>query len=271
VWKPHWGMIRDPFLEGNSPYVPLPGSEEAVARLAHAIEAGHPRAVLSAASGMGKTLVLSRAIDQARLPTRRFALASSPIDAAALYGHLARGLGARQRGLDRATESEAWRALEQAVRVCLASGFQVILAVDVSGMPKFSGADEALRRLRHQGARERGRVTVLLAVDGSSGQDAVFWPSDWSLVIGLAPVSCAEAEIYLAAKLAGAGCTQAIFDPNAVTRLHLHSAGSPRGLDRLASLCLLTAAAIGQETVSAELVESILTECHLPTVSVSKV
>ena len=164
----------------------------------------------------------------------------------------------RQRRLDRATESEAWRTLEQAVRVCLASGFQVILAVDESGMPKFSVADEALCRLGHLGARERGRVTVLLAFDGSSGQDAVFWPSDWTLVIGLAPLSCDEAEIYLAAKLAAAECTQAIFDPSAVTRLHLHSAGSPRGLDRLASLCLMAAAAIGQETVSAELVESIL-------------
>ena len=263
MWKAHWGMLRDPFLEGSAPYVPLPGSEEAVARLVFAIEAGHRCAVLSAAAGMGKTLVLSRAIDQARSPTRRFALASSPVDVAALYGRLARGLGARQRGLDRASEGEAWRALEQSVRVCTASGFQVILAVDEDGMPKFSCEDVALRRLGHLRACECGRVTVLLAVD-CCGRDGAFEPSDWTLTIGLEPVSCAEAEMYLAAKLAAAGCTRAIFDPSAVARLHLHSAGSPRGLDRLASLCLMTAAARGYQTVSAELVESVLTECRLP-------
>lgn len=260
MWKPRWGMIRDPFLEGNGFYVPLPGSEEAVARLVHAIEAGHRLAVLSAAAGMGKTLVLARALDQARSPSRRFALASSPMDAAALYGRLARGLGARAPRLDRASASEAWRALEQTVRVCLASGFQVILAVDEGGMPLFSGGDEALRRLGHLGARERGRVTVVLAADRCSGRDGAFWPSDWTLAIRLAPVSCAEAERYLAAKLASAGCTRAIFTPSAVARLHLHSAGSPRGLDRLASLCLMAADARGLETITVELVESVLGE-----------
>jgi type II secretory pathway predicted ATPase ExeA len=264
VWQPSWGMIRDPFLEGAGPYVPLPGSEEAVARLVHAIEAGHRCAVLCAAEGMGKTLVLTRAIDRARSPARRFALASSPMDPAALYGRLAHGLGARQRLHERASESEAWYALERAVRVCLASGFQVILAVDEVGMHRFQGESEALRRLMHLGTRERGRVTVVLAVD-CSGRDEAFWPSDWALAIGLAPISCAEAETYLAAKLAAAGCTRLVFSPSAVARLHLHSGGSPRGLDRLASPCLKAAATRGLETVSAELVESAIAECRLPT------
>jgi type II secretory pathway predicted ATPase ExeA len=256
-------MIRDPFLEGNSPYVPLPGSEEAVARLVHVIEAGHRLAVLSATAGMGKSLVLARAINQARSPSRRFALASSPVDAAALYGRLAHGLGARGLRLDRATESEAWRALEQRVRVCLASGFQVILAVDEGGRPKIPGGHEATGRLGHLGASERGRVTVVLVVDSSEADEA-FGPSDWTLSIGLAPVTRAEAEMYLAAKLAAAGCTQAIFTPCAVTRLHLHSGGSPRGLDRLASLCLMAAAAHGLESITAEVVESVLGECRPP-------
>ena len=79
-WNVHWGLNRDPFLDRGGPYVPLPGHEEAVARLVHTIEAGHRLAVLSAPAGMGKTRVLGRALAEARHPCRRFALASSPMD-----------------------------------------------------------------------------------------------------------------------------------------------------------------------------------------------
>ena len=47
-WIVHWGLNRDPFVERGGPYVPVPGHEEAVARLVHTIEAGHRLAVLSA-------------------------------------------------------------------------------------------------------------------------------------------------------------------------------------------------------------------------------
>ena len=46
-WIEHWGLSGDPFVECGGPYVPLPGHEEAVARLVDAIEAGHRLAVLA--------------------------------------------------------------------------------------------------------------------------------------------------------------------------------------------------------------------------------
>ena len=78
----------------------------------------------------------------------------------------------------------------------------------------------------------------------------------WTLAVGLRPLSCSEAETYLTAKLAAAGCREAIFSQRAVTRLHVHSRGSPRGLDRLASLCLMAGAYRGLEAISSDVVEA---------------
>ncbi len=66
------------------------------------------------------------------------------------------------------------------------------------------------------------------------------------------------------AKLAAAGCREAIFSQRAVTRLHFHSRGSPSGLDRLASLCLMAGAYRGLEAISSDVVEGVLGECHQP-------
>ena len=58
-WKTHWGLDRFPFAQSDSPYVSLPSHDEAVARLAKAIENADRRAVLAADAGMGKSTVLA--------------------------------------------------------------------------------------------------------------------------------------------------------------------------------------------------------------------
>ena len=110
---------------------------------------------------------------------------------------------------------------------------------------------------------DSGRVTVVL-VAGEGWEDANLGSGAWTLAIRLRPLSCSETELYLGAKLAAAGCRDPIFTDRAVTRLHVHSSGNPRGLDRLASLTLLAGASRGLEAVSSELVDSVLKECHLP-------
>ena len=105
-WINHWGLNRDPFVDRGANYVPVPGHEEAVARLVHAIEAGHRLAVLTAPAGMGKTVVLGRALAEARDPCRRFALAISPSEAGHLYFRLAEKLGTRG-----SAEVGPWRRL----------------------------------------------------------------------------------------------------------------------------------------------------------------
>ncbi len=260
-WIVHWGLNRDPFVEHGGPYVPVPGHEEAVARLVHAIEAGHRLAVLSAPAGMGKTLVLSRALTEARDSGRRFAMTSNPLEGGHLYSRLAEKLGSR--GPVAANRGAAWLALEQAVRGCALQGFQVVLAVDGCASLIIGGAGDDLRRLGQVGASAGGRVTVLLVLGEECLEGDLTYRS-WTLAVGLRSLSCSEAETYLTAKLAAAGCREVIFSRRAITRLHLHSRGSPSGLDRLASLCLMAGAYRGLEAISSDVVEGVLGECQQP-------
>jgi type II secretory pathway predicted ATPase ExeA len=261
-WIGHWGLNRDPYGECGGPYVPVPGHEEAVARLVHAIDAGHRLAVLRAPAGMGKTLVLRRALAEARDPCRRFAMTSNPLEGGHLYSRLAEKLGSR--GLGAANRGTAWLALEQAVRGCALQGFQVVLAVDDCTSLIAAGAGADLRRLGQLGASAGGRVTVLLALGEECQEEDLSYQS-WTLAVGLRSLSCSESETYLTAKLAAAGCREAIFSQHAVIRLHLHSQGSPSGLDRLASLCLIAGAYRRLEAISSDVVEGVLGECRQPT------
>ena len=53
---------------GPTPFVPLPGHLEAEARLRHAVEKGESMAVLRAPGGLGKTAVLTKALEAFRSP-----------------------------------------------------------------------------------------------------------------------------------------------------------------------------------------------------------
>jgi type II secretory pathway predicted ATPase ExeA len=262
VWKRHWGLNKDPFLDRDTCYVPLPGHQEAVARLVHTIDAGDRLVVLSGSSGLGKTRVLTQALLESRSPLRRMALVSDPIDAASLFAGLAGGLGVRHAGTA-ASLAAGWRALRHEIRLRALEGVQVILAVDGCHTLAVSGGTGHLGRLAHLGGSERCAVTVLIVVDdderGGTPPDRL-----WTLAVRLKPLTRSETGTYLAAKLAVAGCSDPLFSPRAVTRLHALSGGIPRGLDRLASLSLMAGASRGLEAIASEVVDAVSCECHLP-------
>ena len=176
----------------------------------------------------------------------------APSTASFLPARLAHALGSRSPGTTNPVDS--WRALEQAVRVCALQGFQVVLAVDRGPAPVAPGEVDELQRLVQLGGGA-GRVTVVLVAD-EEWTEASSAVQAWTLAIRLRPLSCSETEFYLGGKLAAAGCHEAIFTSRAVSRLHVHSAGNPRGVDRLASLALIAGASRGLEAISSELVDS---------------
>jgi MSHA biogenesis protein MshM len=261
LWIAQWGLSRDPFADTSGTYVPLPGHEEAVARLLHTIESSGRLAVLSAPPGLGKTRVLGQALELARSPVRRIALAKHPLDGDDLVVRLAERLGVRVpassgRGL-------AWGALERGIRLCTVQGLAVVLAVDGCGAVNSAETSETLLRIVHLGGQGQNRVTVLL-VDCAVASDDDLELRSWCLAIRLKPLSVSEVEAYLIAKLTAAGCDDPIFTRRAVTRLQLLTGGNPRGVDRLGALCLMAGASRGLEAVSSELVESVAAECHVP-------
>ena len=120
MWKSHWGLARDPFAEADSPYVSLPSHDEAVSRLAFAVDSPQRRVILAAPGGMGKTKVLHRMASLVAGSRRRIIAANCAGDATLLFSSLAERLG--QRVGREPSRLAVWRALERAIRVAATSG-----------------------------------------------------------------------------------------------------------------------------------------------------
>ncbi len=253
MWLRHWNLARDPFPGRPGPFVATPTHAEAAARLVHSIESGARSATLEAGPGLGKSTILARAIEATRGPGRRFARAVGPVDGANLFAQLAVDLGARLPADP--GRAASWRALVDAVRLCRWQKIQVVLAVDSAEAIEGDAGRLDLDRLEAVDPGPAARLTVLRVgrPAGASADSAD--RADWSLPIRLAALTRGEAAAYLAARLAHAGLDRPAFEPRALARLHLHSCGIPRGIDRLAALAMMAAAVAGLELVPPGLVD----------------
>jgi type II secretory pathway predicted ATPase ExeA len=157
--------------------------------------------------------------------------------------------------------------LQQAIRICALQGIQVVLAVDDCHNLAESCSKEILERLCRLGEIEAGTVTVLL-VDCDGRSEYGFPDRRWALEARVTRLTRSEAESYLTAKLAEAGCTDPLFTPRAVTRLHALADCIPRGLNRLATLSLMAGASKRLEAISLETVEAVAAESHVPPQSI---
>ena len=259
MWKRHWKLSRDPFLGAGSTYVSVAPHDEAVARLVDTIETCQRRAELRADAGLGKSSVLARALAETRGPWRRAVLLSSPIDGAGLLSALAEGLG--RRVPPGASRGVAWKSLDEAVRICRWQRQRVILAIDDCQHLAEPADRLDLERLAHLDSHPETRLTILQAYRTDEAEEPSVVPTPWELSIRLPPLTRSDAEVYLTAKLASAGRDEPVFTPRAIQRLHLVSAGNPRGLDRLASLALMAGALRGLEIVTPDIIEGVAQEC----------
>jgi type II secretory pathway predicted ATPase ExeA len=258
VWQQHWGLARDPFDELDSPYVPLPSHDEASFRLVYSIERGRRDVVFSATAGLGKTVVLRRALAESRSPRRRVILIEASSDGGQILGRLAARLGQQVRR--EVSLPSKWETLERAFRIAALEGLHIILALDNSTQESETRVLGDLHALAHTGSGDRARLTIVRV--GCPPWDGGLESLDTStLAISLKRLTRSQVEEYLTVKLAAAGCTERIFTPRAVTRLHGLSRGVPRGLEQLAALSLMAGAVRGLEVIPPDIVDGVAQEC----------
>ena len=258
MWMPHWGLTRDPFAELASPYVSLPSHNEAVARLVFAVETSQRRAILGAPSGLGKTAVMRRVFGEVLAPSRRLVLVNCPHDGTLLIVRLAERLGQRL-ALD-PSRLAAWRALERALRLASLQGFHVVVIVDDCDDQVDATVRRDLDSLAQLGSTTTAGLTII-QLERTDGESQPVGSGVWSPTIGLERLTRSQTATYLAAKLEWAGSTEQIFTPRAMTRIHALSSGVPRGLEQLASICLIGGAVRGLEVINPELVDAAAPEC----------
>jgi type II secretory pathway predicted ATPase ExeA len=248
LWPGHWNLVRDPFAPGGSPYVSTPGHDEAVAQLVHAIAAGERRVSLIAESGMGKTIVLTRALAKAKTPSLRVALAVAPVDGPSLMASLARSL--RLRHDPESSAARSWRALVDAARLIRAQRGRLVLAVDSAQWLDTPEARRDLDRLVHLDSGPEPIVT-LIEVSQPVGDTSQI--AHEAIPIPLGPLTRGETSAYLATKLRLAGRDAPTFTPRGLTCLHSLAGGVPGRLDRLARLALVAGGLEGVDRVDEEI------------------
>jgi general secretion pathway protein A len=247
---------RDPFLGPEAPYVSTSVHEEAIARILYGIEHGERLILMRAGEGLGKSLVLNRALAEARQPLRRIALVRSPFDGATMLGELARALGHRERGAS--LRASCWRNLANAVRVCRLQGLSVVLAVDDDHELTDPIDRQDLDRLVHLDPLSEYNLSIVRVGHECDLDECV---GEWGLAVTLSGLTRTESERFIRDKMAAAGRDDISFTPRALHRLYDLSRGVPRGLDRLASLALFAAEARRLEVIPPEVVDGVAAEC----------
>ncbi len=254
MWYRHWGLSSHPFDDANSPYVPLPSHDEALFRLVYAIEQGHRYVIFRAESGLGKTTVLRRAIAEIRSPRRRVVVVGPGGGGTRLSSAIAERLG------QPAGCNTTWHALDRALRIAALQGIQVILALDDRADHTSSLSIDELSTLAHGGFGQEAKLTII-QISRPLSEPSWQGEQGWTLAIGLQRLTRSQVDDYLAAKLAGAGCSERVFTPRAVTRLHGLSGGIPRGLEQLSAMCLLAGSVRGLEVIPPDVVDGVSAEC----------
>jgi type II secretory pathway predicted ATPase ExeA len=253
VWKSHWGLARDPFDEIESPYVSLPSHDEAVARIAFAVETARSRVVLAAPGGMGKSSVLRKSLGELLRPRRRFVAVSCPREGTLLFTLLAERLG--QRTGREPTRVGSWRTLERAFRVASLQSEQVVVIVEDCDEQVDAAVRGDLDLLVRLGSATTAGLTIiqLERIEEEAGPDASM---EWAPRIGLERLTRAEAEHYLTTKILWAGSADRLFTPRAITQIQALTLGVPLAIEQLASLCLMAGAVRGLEVINPDLVDA---------------
>ena len=252
MWLRHWDLRRDPFRPGSGPFVPLPGHEEAVARIVHLARSGEPRIGLRGPAGIGKSAVLDEAIRRLRRPSRRVVLVRGPADGATLMLGLAAALRHSNRPEPMPTP---FGPILDAARLLRAQGLSAVIAVDGVELLDAPEDRRILDRIAAVG-RQSGASWSLIVSSGSRASPI----AGSGLTIRLDRLSKGEAEAYLVERLRAAGRAEPTFTDRAVLRLHAIAEGVPGAIDLLAGLALRAGALEGREMVPTSVVEGVAAE-----------
>jgi general secretion pathway protein A len=263
-----FGLSRDPFA--NEPQLDLffesQSAREAAARLRRAAQQGKGLVLLTAAGGLGKTMLVRHVLEG--LEEELFeACLLVPVpgvsDGAWVLDRLARQLGVESPSRDRATAlSEVYDQLA----IVREDGRHAVVILDEAQVLAEQGVLRELRGLLNLEYEERRLLTLVLVglpalaravADEPALADRVDVP------LRLAPLTPEESSRYVTHRIRAAGGNPAIVESGAVSALVKWGAGVPRLLNRLADAALFEAHMAGRVSATAADVERAAAELEL--------
>lgn len=266
MYESYWQLREKPFENRTDPrfYYPGESHQAALLKLRYAVENQRGGALLSGASGLGKTLLVSmlRSMLGDRFsPMVHLVFPQMPVEQ--LLAYLA-GQLTRQVDLSGSPSvSQSVRRIEQFLVDNTRDGRHAVLVIDEAHLLEGHRTWEALRLLLNFESDCRPALTLLLA-----GQPGLL------VLLDRAPqleerlgVKCLlrafterETAEYVTHRLGVAGAGRPIFEPDAVATLHRLSSGVARRINRLCDLALLIGYAEERRTITAEQLEAVSQE-----------
>jgi type II secretory pathway predicted ATPase ExeA len=263
-----FGLTRDPFA--NEPQLDLffesQSARDIAARLRRAAQQAKGLILLTAAGGLGKTMLVRHVLEG--LEEEIFeACLLVPVpgvsDGAWVLDRLARQLGVESPSRERATVlAEVYDRLA----IVREDGRHVIVILDEAQVLAEQGVLRELRGLLNLEYEERRLLTLVLVglpalaravADEPALADRVDVP------LRLAPLSNEEASRYVTHRIRAAGGNPAIVESGAVAALVKWGMGVPRRLNRLADAALFEAHLAGRVSATAADVERAAAELEL--------
>lgn len=271
MYQDYWQLDSKPFdpVDDAAWFFPSEPHRGALLKLRYAVEQKRGAAVLAGPSGVGKTLLVDRLVeelDDSVTPVARVVFPQ--MTERDLLAYLADRLGAPAEAPPRYTVDESVRRLETLLATNRDAGRHALLVIDEAHLLDDTGLLETARLLLNLGGGDGGgaaapAMTLLLV--GQMGVLSALerTPSLEERVAVkslLRSFTVDETAEYVRHRLRAAGATRELFSPDALQLLHPLTGGVARRVDRLCDLALVVGFADSQATIDATHLESISRE-----------
>jgi type II secretory pathway predicted ATPase ExeA len=266
MYESYWQLDEKPFENRADTrfYYPGESPQAALLKLRYAVENRRGGALLTGASGTGKTLIVAMLrglLSENNVPFVHlvFPQMSTPD----LLGYLADELeGAPSIGKNYSVQTSIQR-MERFLKENAGKGRHAVVVIDEAHLITSAEAWEALRLLMNFEADGRPVMSLLLA-----GQTALLPMLDRMPQLDerlgvkclLRPFNAEETAAYAAHRLKTAGANRSIINREAFATLHELTVGIPRRINRLCDLALLIGYAEERKTLTASHFESVCQE-----------
>lgn len=258
MYLAHWRLKMRPFDNTSDPafFFESKGHQEAITRLAFAVESQKAIALLTGDYGTGKTMICETVI--ARLPHDKFqtAFITNPrMDSVDLAREIAFQLG---EDISSRSMYDVLHALNKLLERHAATGKNCAVFIDEAQLVLDSSILEDMRLLLNHQWRGQFLFTLVL-VGQSELRDRLKSIPQMSQRIGMkyniSNLQPDEVPKYMACRLEAADGQLDIFDDYAIEEITKLSKGSPREINVLSDLCLLVGALTDKKRIRMEEVQ----------------
>lgn len=275
MYEEYWRLSGRPFENRitNDGYYPAETHQAAILKLRYAIENRRAAALMCGPSGIGKSMIvnlLSQQLEDTYRPLRHLVFPALASDQ--LLRYLVEQMDSQAGEWPREASADLMR-FEKFLSANIDSGKHAVVVVDEAHLLEQYGLLEPLRLLLNvaasQGESESAWTLVLVGQPTLLSHVERYHPLDERLA-----VKCLvnrmlpdETHAYIQHRVRSVGGeAQALFDDEALDRIHQLSQGIPRRINRLCDLALMVGFAEERNVISGAVIDNVYGDLTAPVV-----